>query len=73
MLLSKHLYYGEASHRVFGFLMMIVQILGTVLLFPLVMLGGPGISFFWWVAFIVWIVCILAGHRRPAPAQSGSR
>ena len=59
--------------RVFGFLMMIAQILGTVVLFPVIVLGGPVIWFFWWVAFIVWIVCILAGHRRPTPAQSAGR
>ncbi len=59
--------------RIFGFLMMFAQILGTIVLFPLIVLGGPVIWFFWWVAFIVWIVCILAGHRRPAPVQSVGR
>ena len=59
--------------RMFGFLMMVSQILGTVILFPVVVLGGPVIWFFWWVAFIVWIVCILAGGRRPAPVRTAGQ
>jgi hypothetical protein len=50
--------------RILGIVMLILQLLGTVVLFPIIALGGPVIWFFWWVAFIVWIVCILAGRKR---------
>ena len=38
--------------RKFGIVMMVLQIITTVFLFPLFFIGGPVIWFFWWVAFI---------------------
>lgn len=52
--------------RVFGIVMMILQIITTIPLFPVIFIGGPVIWFFWWVAFITWIVCVLAGGKRSA-------
>jgi hypothetical protein len=37
--------------RKFGIVMMVLQIITTVFLFPLFFIGGPVIWFFWWVAF----------------------
>ena len=59
--------------RVIGIVMLIFQVVGTLFLFPLVVLGGPVIWFFWWVAFIVWIVCILAGRRPPTTVYIHTR
>jgi hypothetical protein len=59
--------------RVLGVTMMLLQIVTTILFLPLVVIGGPVIWFFWWVAFITWVVCVLAGGRRIADREIVAR
>jgi hypothetical protein len=52
--------------RVFGVLMLIIQLLSLIVVWPILLLAGPLLWVLWWIGLMVWVVMILAGGSTPA-------